>query len=39
VHHRAYSERGFENIEDLLTLCRVCHQLFHDHGKLCRHTN
>lgn len=34
VHHRTYEHRGYEHDEDLLVLCKSCHQLFHDNGKL-----
>jgi hypothetical protein len=34
VHHRCYSERwGDESIDDLITLCRKCHELFHGINK------
>lgn len=29
VHHITYSRRGKENLEDLLTLCRECHEERH----------
>lgn len=34
VHHRTYKHRGYEYDEDLIVLCKGCHQLFHDNGKL-----
>lgn len=34
VHHRTYVRRGYEEPEDLIVLCKGCHQLFHDNGKL-----
>ena len=34
VHHRTYVRVGAERETDLLPLCRSCHQLFHDHGRL-----
>ena len=36
VHHRTYERRGNENPEDLIVLCRGCHDIFHRHGKLAR---
>lgn len=30
VHHRTYENRGNEQNEDLIVLCRSCHQKFHD---------
>jgi 5-methylcytosine-specific restriction endonuclease McrA len=33
VHHRTYRYRGEERMEDLITLCRPCHELFHKNGK------
>ncbi len=29
VHHRSYANYGQERIDDLITLCKVCHQHFH----------
>jgi hypothetical protein len=29
VHHRTYARRGFEDLEDLTTLCKFCHEHFH----------
>jgi hypothetical protein len=29
VHHKTYSRRGFEKMDDLETLCRVCHERHH----------
>ena len=34
VHHRTYENRGCEADEDLIVLCRSCHSLFHNNGKL-----
>ena len=34
VHHRTYERRGNEAPSDLITLCRGCHDLFHNAGKL-----
>lgn len=34
VHHRTYERRGYERDDDLLVLCRNCHQIFHENGKL-----
>lgn len=34
VHHRTYANRGWEPIRDLIVLCRDCHTLFHENGKL-----
>lgn len=34
VHHRTYANRGFEPLGDLIALCRDCHTLFHENGKL-----
>ena len=36
VHHRTYERLGRERPEDLIVLCRHCHDLFHKHGKLAR---
>ncbi len=36
VHHRTYERIGREELGDLIVLCRACHQLFHDNGKLAR---
>lgn len=36
VHHRTYDRRGCEWLSDLIALCVVCHDLFHEFGKLCR---
>jgi hypothetical protein len=30
VHHRTYERRGHELLEDLIVLCRSCHQRHHD---------
>ena len=29
VHHRSYEFLGNENLDDLITLCRSCHYIFH----------
>lgn len=29
VHHRTYERRGAERAEDVIVLCRRCHELFH----------
>lgn len=29
VHHRDYSRLGFEKLNDVLTLCELCHMTFH----------
>ena len=36
VHHRSYKHLGdyAKEIKDLILLCRDCHQLFHNNGKL-----
>lgn len=34
VHHRTYERRGQEHIRDLIVLCRDCHEIFHQQGKL-----
>ena len=34
VHHRTYERLGHERAGDLIVLCRNCHQLFHDNGRL-----
>ena len=36
VHHRTYERRGCERPEDVIVLCRGCHDLFHKNGKLFR---
>ena len=36
VHHRTYDRRGYERDEDLIVLCRDCHDLFHKQGKLAK---
>jgi hypothetical protein len=36
VHHRTYERRGHEQPADLIVLCRPCHQLFHDNGRLAK---
>jgi hypothetical protein len=37
VHHRTYQRLGREREEDLIVLCKECHSLFHEHGKLAEH--
>lgn len=34
VHHRTYERRGFEELADLVVLCRDCHALYHRRGLL-----
>lgn len=34
VHHRTYERLGNELMADLITLCRVCHKLFHANGTI-----
>ena len=34
VHHRTYERRGEEHYKDIIALCRDCHKLFHEAGKL-----
>ena len=29
VHHRTYERRGNERAEDVIVLCRRCHELYH----------
>lgn len=36
VHHRTYERLGRERDEDLIVLCRGCHGISHDNGKLTR---
>lgn len=36
THHRTYERLGDEWTEDLIVLCRECHELFHSHRKLAR---
>jgi 5-methylcytosine-specific restriction endonuclease McrA len=36
VHHRTYERLGREEPGDLTVLCRDCHRLFHERGKLAR---
>jgi hypothetical protein len=36
VHHRTYERRGAELPEDLIVLCRSCHETFHKNGRLAR---
>lgn len=37
VHHRTYERRGAELYQDLIVLCRSCHELFHRFGKLAKY--
>jgi len=30
VHHKTYDRFGYENLDDLITLCKVCHEKHHD---------
>lgn len=34
VHHNSYERLGHERDADLIVLCRHCHNLFHDDGRL-----
>ena len=34
VHHNTYERLGHERDSDLVVLCRNCHGLFHDDGRL-----
>lgn len=34
VHHRTYERKGEERNDDLIVLCRKCHSLFHENGKV-----
>lgn len=34
VHHRTYERLGREDQDDLVVLCRKCHKLFHETGRL-----
>ena len=36
AHHRTYERLGHERPGDLTVLCRGCHTLFHENGKLAR---
>jgi hypothetical protein len=36
AHHRTYERWGEELSSDLVALCRKCHQLFHDNGRLAK---
>lgn len=36
VHHNTYDRRGHEAMDDLITLCDGCHEIFHGSSKLCR---
>jgi hypothetical protein len=36
VHHRTYENLGNEMSADLIVLCRGCHRLFHQNGRLAR---
>lgn len=30
IHHKTYVRFGFENLDDLITLCKKCHEKHHD---------
>ena len=34
VHHRTYERLGEERYQDLIVLCRQCHQVFHDNRRI-----
>ena len=34
VHHRKYGVWGAEDERDLIILCKMCHQIFHEFQKL-----
>jgi hypothetical protein len=34
VHHNTYERRGMEELDDLVTLCKKCHQNFHDNRSI-----
>ena len=34
THHRTYAHLGREAADDLLVLCRKCHKLFSENGRL-----
>lgn len=34
VHHNTYERLGHERAADLVVLCRKCHQLYHQDGRL-----
>jgi hypothetical protein len=34
VHHRSYKRLGDERIDDLVVLCKTCHDLFHQNGRM-----
>ena len=34
VHHRTYENLGREEHSDLIVLCKECHTMFHENGKL-----
>lgn len=36
VHHRSYANLGNEPLEDLIVLCRNCHEVFHRERRLAR---
>lgn len=38
IHHRTYENLGHELDHDLFALCRPCHGLFHENGKLAKRT-
>jgi hypothetical protein len=36
THHRTYERIGKEEDADIIVLCRACHTLFHDNGRLAK---
>ncbi len=34
VHHRTYERLGHEHMGDLITLCKNCHEIFHNNAEL-----
>jgi hypothetical protein len=36
VHHRTYERRGHEHANDVIALCRECHEVFHHHRQIAR---
>ena len=34
VHHRTYTNKGNEKLEDLIVLCNECHKIFHLNRKI-----
>ena len=33
LHHRTYKRLGNEKLSDLVTVCRKCHEMIHEHYK------